>query len=182
MSALISLVRSLNERPNAKRKERMMAHRLEIAAANELEALATRTFDAPRELVWEAHTRPDLVRRWLLGPDGWTMPMCEIDLRVGGKFRYLWRHADGREMGMGGAFTEIVKPERLVHTELFDEDWTGGRTTVTQTFTERGGKTTLNMVIRYASTQARDAALATPMASGMEAGYARLDEVLRSLS
>ncbi len=158
-----------------------MAHRLEIAAANAFEAVATRTFDAPRDLVWEAHTKPDLVRRWLLGPDGWTMPVCEIDLRVGGKFRYVWRHADGREMGMGGAFTEIVKPERLAHTELFDADWTGGRTTVTQTFTERGGKTTLTMVIRYPSTQARDAALATPMASGMEAGYARLDDLLRSL-
>jgi uncharacterized protein YndB with AHSA1/START domain len=182
VSAVISLARSLNGRPNERCKESSMAHRLEIAAANAFEAVATRTFDAPRDLVWEAHTKPDLVRRWLLGPDGWTMPVCEIDLRVGGKFRYVWRHADGREMGMGGAFTEIVKPERLAHTELFDADWTGGRTTVTQTFTERGGKTTLTMVIRYPSTQARDAALATPMASGMEAGYARLDDLLRSLN
>jgi uncharacterized protein YndB with AHSA1/START domain len=182
VSALISLVRSLNGRPTEERKDETMAYRLEIAAANDLEAVATRTFDAPRELVWDAHTKPALVRRWLLGPDGWTMPVCDIDLRVGGRFRYVWRHADGREMGMGGVFTEIVKPERLAHTELFDEDWTGGRTTVTTTFTERGGRTTLNMVIRYASTQARDAALATPMASGMEAGYARLDELLRSFS
>lgn len=177
MSALISLGRSLGERHNPTAKEMKMPYRLEIAALGELEAVASRTFDAPRQLVWDCHTKPELLKRWLFGPDGWSMPECEVDLRVGGKFRYVWRHADGREMAMGGEFQEIKAPERLVHTELFDEDWTEGRTVVSNTFTERDGKTTLNMVIRYSSARARDAALATPMAEGMEAGYRRLDAI-----
>jgi uncharacterized protein YndB with AHSA1/START domain len=154
-----------------------MPHRLEIAASGELDAVAARTFDAPRQLVWDCHTKPELVKRWLFGPDGWSMPECEIDLRVGGRYRYLWRHRDGREMAMSGILRDVVEPERIVNTELFDEDWTDGETVVTTTFTERKGKTTLNMIIRYSSTKARDAALATPMAEGMEMGYARLDDI-----
>ena len=150
---------------------------LELSMPNDLEAVFTRSFNAPRELVWEAHTKPELIRRWLLGPDGWTMPVCEVDLRVGGQFRYVWRNADGREMGLRGAFREVTPPERLVHTEIFDEDWTDGETVVTQSFAERGGKTTLTLTVRYASKQARDAALNTGMMRGMEAGYARLDDM-----
>lgn len=153
---------------------------LELSMPNDLEAVFTRSFNAPRNLVWEAHTKPELVRRWLLGPDGWTMPVCEIDLRVGGKFRYVWRHSDGREMGMGGVFREIAAPERLVHSEVFDQDWTDGETLVIQTFAERAGKTTLTLTVRYATKQARDAALSTGMTTGMEAGYARLDDVLKT--
>jgi uncharacterized protein YndB with AHSA1/START domain len=154
-----------------------MPNRLEIAASGERDAVVTRTFDAPRQLLWDCHTKPDLMKRWLYGPDGWSLPECDIDLRVGGRYRYLWRHRDGREMAMGGVFRELVAPARIVHTELFDEDWTGGETTVTTTFTERAGKTTLHMIIHYASAAARDAALATPMADGMEAGYQRLDAI-----
>jgi uncharacterized protein YndB with AHSA1/START domain len=157
-----------------------MPNRLEVVAAGELDAVITRTFDAPRALVWACHTKPELVRRWLLGPDGWAMPTCEIELRVGGAFRFVWRHADGREMAVGGVFREVEAPERLVRTELFDDDWTGGETVVTQTFAERDGKTTLRMTVRYASARARDAALATPMAEGLEAGYARLDDILKT--
>ena len=154
-----------------------MPNHLEIAASGELDAVVTRTFDAPRQLLWDCHTKPDLMKRWLYGPDGWSLPECDIDLRVGGRYRYLWRHRDGREMAMGGVFREIVAPARIVHTELFDEDWTGGETTVTTTFTERAGKTTLHMIIHYSSAAARNAALATPMADGMEAGYQRLDAI-----
>ena len=154
-----------------------MPNPLEIAVSGELDAVVTRTFDAPRQLLWDCHTKPDLMKRWLYGPDGWSLPECEIDLRVGGRYRYLWRHRDGREMAMGGVFREIVAPARIVHTELFDEDWTGGETTVTTTFTERAGRTTLHMIIHYSSAAARDAALATPMADGMEAGYRRLDAI-----
>jgi uncharacterized protein YndB with AHSA1/START domain len=157
-----------------------MPNRLEVVAAGELDAVITRTFDAPRGLVWACHTKPELVRRWLLGPDGWSMPTCEIDLRVGGAFRYVWRNADGREMAVGGVFREVEALERLVHTELFDDDWTGGETVVTQTFAERDGKTTLRMTVRYSSARARDAALATPMAEGLAAGYARLDDILKT--
>jgi predicted 3-demethylubiquinone-9 3-methyltransferase (glyoxalase superfamily)/uncharacterized protein YndB with AHSA1/START domain len=152
-------------------------NRLEISMPNDLEAVFTRSFDAPRDLVWKCHTTPELVRRWLLGPSGWTMPVCEIDLRVGGRYRYVWRNADGRDMGMGGVFREVVAPERLVATELFDEDWTGGETVTTQVFSERAGKTTLTLTVRYSSKEARDAALNTGMTDGMEAGYGRLDEL-----
>lgn len=138
----------------------------------------TRVFDAPRNLVFDCHTKPELVKRWLLGPPGWTMPVCEIDLRVGGKFRYEWQNVDGRKMGMGGVYREIVSPQRLVHTELFDEDWTGGETLGTLVLTEDGGKTTLTQTVLYSSKQARDGALGTGMMDGMEAGYARLDELL----
>ena len=77
-----------------------------------------RDFDAPRRLVFDAFTKPELVQRCLLGPDGWTMPVCEIDLRAGGAYRYVWRkESTGMEMGMGGVFREVVRPEKLVATE-----------------------------------------------------------------
>jgi len=140
----------------------------------------TRVFDAPRRLVFDAMTRPELIKRWLLGPPGWTMPVCEIDLRVGGKYRYVWKHADGRSMGMGGTFTEIVRPARIVATQLFDEDWTGGETIVSTEIVEKSGKSTLTTTVRYVSREARDAALKTGMTTGMEAGYERLEELLQA--
>jgi uncharacterized protein YndB with AHSA1/START domain len=155
-----------------------MTNALQVSTPNDREILLTRSFKARRELVWEAHTRPELVRRWLLGPPGWSMPTCDIDLRIGGKYRYVWRHEDGREMGMTGVFRDIVAPERIVSTELFDEDWTGGETLVTQVFSERDGVTSLAMTIRYASKAARDGALKSGMIDGMTAGYGRLDELL----
>lgn len=155
-----------------------MPRPLAVSMPNDLEAVMTRSFDAPRTRVWECHTRPDLIRRWLLGPPGWSMPVCEVDLRVGGRYRYEWRKDDGRVMGMGGTFLEIVPPERLVTTELFDEDWTGGETVTTQVLTEQDGITTLTMTTRYSSRQARDAALKTGMTRGMEMGYERLDAML----
>jgi uncharacterized protein YndB with AHSA1/START domain len=138
----------------------------------------TRTFAAPPDLVFLAHTKPELVRRWLLGPPGWTMPVCEIDLRVDGRYRYVWRDPDGNEMGMGGVFQEIVPPERIVARELFDDDWTGGETTVTTTFSAEGDGTLLTMTVLYLSSEARAAALATGMTEGMEAGYRNLDALL----
>jgi uncharacterized protein YndB with AHSA1/START domain len=106
------------------------------------------------------------------------MPTCEIDLRVGGKYRYVWKNDDGRTMGMGGTFREIKRAERIVTTELFDEDWTDGETLATTVFTERGGKTVVSIAVRYSSKEARDGALKTGMTDGMEAGYVRLDALL----
>jgi len=154
---------------------------LTIEKPSDLEVAIIRSFDAPRELVWAAMTNPDLVRRWLLGPPGWTMPVCEIDLRVGGAYRYVWRNDEGGEMGMGGVYQEIAPPERIVDVQRFDEDWTGGETTVTVTLSERDGRTTMTTTVLYPSTEAREAALATGMTGGMEAGYARLDALLGSL-
>jgi uncharacterized protein YndB with AHSA1/START domain len=159
-----------------------MANKLEITLPSDREIVIMRSFDAPRDLVWDCHTKPALVRRWLLGPPGWEMPVCEIDLRVGGKYRYEWEDKGrGVKMGMGGTFTAVKKPEHISSKEKFDDDWTGGETDVSQVFTENGGKTTLTLTILYASKQARDGAAATGMTDGMEHGYRRLDEVLASL-
>src|SRR5881628_2069514 len=91
-----------------------------VTIPTDRQILIARDFKAPRQLVFDAFTKPELVRRWLLGPSGWSMPVCEIDLRVGGKYRYVWRNdSDGTEMGMGGVYCDIVVPERLVTTERF---------------------------------------------------------------
>jgi uncharacterized protein YndB with AHSA1/START domain len=151
---------------------------LKITTPTDNELVMTRVFDGPRGMVFDALTTPELVQRWLLGPPGWTMPVCEIDLRVGGKYRYVWQNADGRKMGMGGTFREIVRPSRIVTTELFDEDWTGGETLVTTQIVEQSGKTTLTTTVRYASREARDGAIKTGMAKGVEASYDRLEQLL----
>lgn len=151
---------------------------LQITTPTDLEVVMTRVFDAPRHLVFDAWTKPELVKQWLLGPPGWTMPVCEIDLRVGGRYRFVWRGPDGIEMGMGGVHREIVVPERVVNTQLFDQDWTGGETIGTLLLSERDGKTTLTNSVLYSSKEARDATLKTGMADGVEMGYQRLDKLL----
>jgi uncharacterized protein YndB with AHSA1/START domain len=105
------------------------------------------------------------------------MPVCEIDLRVGGKFRYVWANTDGREMGMGGTFTEVVRPERLANVEAFDDDWTGGETLGTMVLTERDGVTHMRHAVIYSSADAMKGAMQTGMTEGLEAGYQRLDEI-----
>jgi uncharacterized protein YndB with AHSA1/START domain len=154
--------------------------KLSITTPSDREIKIERDFAAPRAKVFDALTRPELVRQWLLGPAGWTMPICEIDLRPGGAFRYVWNHPDKGDMGMRGTFREIVRPERIVHTELFDMDWTGGETVATTTLRERAGRTTMTITVRYVSREARDGALQSGMDSGLEAGYARLDDVLKA--
>jgi uncharacterized protein YndB with AHSA1/START domain len=156
--------------------------RLKLVTRGDREIVMTRVFNAPRALVFDAHTKPELVRRWLLGPPGWTMPVCEIDLRVGGKYRYVWRGPDGAEMGMGGVHREIVVPERIVCTQLFDQDWTGGEALGTVVLAESGGKTTLTNVVRYSTPEARDGALKTPMEQGVAASYDSLESLLASSS
>jgi uncharacterized protein YndB with AHSA1/START domain len=155
---------------------------MKVTTRGEREIVITRVFDAPRNLVWDAHTKPELLKRWLTGPPGWTFPVCEMDLRVGGKYRWVWRGPDGTEMGMGGIHREIVPPERIVNTQLFDEDWTGGEAIGTLVFTEKDGKTTLTNTILYSSREARDAVLKTPMEQGMGAGYDRLAELLTTMA
>jgi len=142
----------------------------------------TRTFDAPRDLVFDAMTKPELLRRWLFGPTGWTMTVCEVDLRVGGKYRYEWRKDDGTEMGMGGVYREIVRPSRIVTTELFDQDWTGGEASSIAVLEEKSGTTTLTTTMLYASRESRDAVLKSGMERGVAAGYDRLDEIFASIA
>jgi len=151
---------------------------LKVTTPTDRELVMTREFNASRAMVFDALTKPDLLQRWLLGPPGWTMPVCDIDLRVGGKYRYVWRNADAREMGMGGTFTEMVRPSRLVATESYDDYWTGGETLVTTELVETRGKTTVSTTVRYATREARDAALKMGATKGLEASYVRLDELL----
>jgi len=151
---------------------------LKLTTSGERELVMTRSFDAPHQLVFDAHTKPELVRRWLLGPPGWSMPVCEIDLRVGGKFRYVWQHdRDGTKMGMGGMYREIKAPERIVNTEKFDEAWYPGEALGTLVLVEQGGKTTLTYTMRYESRAARDAVIKSNMESGVAASYDRLAEL-----
>lgn len=154
-----------------------------VAAHGDREIRGTREFDAPRDLVWEAFTRPDLIRRWLLGPDGWVMTVCEVDLRVGGAYRYVWFHEQGKQtMGMGGIFLEIDRPGRIVSTEKFEQSWYPGEMVGTLELIERDGITTISQNFRYDSRETRDMVLKTPMESGMAAGYQRLDGLLAGLA
>ena len=152
-------------------------HTIRVENAGDRELFITRAFDAPRASVFRALTTPALVKRWLLGPGGWTMPVCEIDLKPGGTFRYLWRR-DREEMGVSGTFREIVPPERIVHTEVFNDDWTGGGSLVTTRLDEVDGRTTMSMTIHYASPESRAIALASGMLEGMTVTYDRLDAML----
>jgi len=154
---------------------------LKVTTPTDREIVMTRVFDAPRSLVWDALTKPELLKRWMLGPPGWTMPVCEIDLKVGGKYRYVWCNADGTEMGMGGALREIASPQRLVVTEKFDQSWYQGEALVTNALVEQGGKTTLTLTILYESREARDTALKSEMERGVAASYDRLAELLVSM-
>ena len=143
------------------------------------EVVATRVVDAPRRLVWEAWTNPEHVRNWLLGPDGWTMPVCEIDLRPGGSWYYGWRGPDGREMEMRGVYREMTPPEQLVHTESWGGDWPQTLNTLVRT--EEDGKTTMTCMVLYPSKGPRDAALGTGVKEGWSTRYDRLDEYLRTM-
>jgi uncharacterized protein YndB with AHSA1/START domain len=155
---------------------------LKLTTQGDREIVMTRDFDAPRRLVFDAFTKPELVKQWLLGPPGWSMPICEIDLRVGGVYRYVWRRdSDGSEMGMGGVYREIVAPERLVATEKFDQQWYPGEAVGTTVLVEQNGKTTITQTVLYQSREARDAVLKSGMEKGVAASYDRLAELLSTL-
>ncbi len=159
-----------------------IAAELKVTTPSEREIAMTRGFDAPRKLVFDALTKPELIKRWLLGPDGWSMPVCEVDLKVGGKYRYVWRRdEDGTEMGVGGVFREIVPPERIVHTEKFDQAWYPGEAIVTTTLVERGSTTTLTTTMLLESREVRDGILRSGMEKGVDRSYERLAQVLTSL-
>ena len=151
---------------------------LKVTARSDREIVMTRVFEAPRNLVFDAYTKPELPKRWLGVFGGYSMPVCEVDLRVGGTYRFVWRGPDGAEMGVRGVYREVVRPERLVHTEKFDEAWYPGESLITTVLAEQGGKTTLTVTMRYESREARDAVLKSPMESGVAQSYDKLAELL----
>jgi uncharacterized protein YndB with AHSA1/START domain len=158
----------------------------QVTLPSEREVKVTRSFKASRTLVYRAYTEPQLVQRWLLGPPGWSMPVCEMDVRVGGTYRWRWRNnQDGNEFGFFGTFREVAPPSRLVHTEAYDPGTVGGgypgkEAIVTVTFTEEAGWTTVTSLIDFGSKEARDGAVATGMTDGMEQSYQLLDELLKT--
>lgn len=149
-----------------------------IRAQGDREIVMSREFDAPRELVWDAWTKPELLKRWLGVRGGWTFPVCEVDLVVGGKYRWVWRAPDGTEMGVSGEYLEVSPPERFVATEEFDDAWYEGDCVNTIELSERDGKTTVTTIMRLDSAAIRDGVLAGPMAGGVAESYDMLAEVL----
>jgi uncharacterized protein (TIGR03086 family) len=150
---------------------------LSIAMPSDREIQMTRVFDAPRHLVFEALTRPELLRRWF-GPRGWSLSVCEDDFRVGGIWRFVVRGPDGSEMGMRGVHKEIVPPARLVHTELFDDFAQAGESVVTTVLTEAAGKTTMTVTVLYPSQEVRDAVAQSGMEHGAAESYDKLAEAI----
>ncbi|MGF1632206.1 MAG: SRPBCC family protein [Kiloniellaceae bacterium] len=151
---------------------------LKVTPSGERDVLFERIFDAPREAVFDGLTQAGQVKAWM-GPHGYNLAVCDIDLRVGGAYRYVMRGPDGGEMGWGGVFREIEAPKRLVHTETFD-DWPMMESLVTSELTEKGGRTTFFATIRYATPEARDAVLASGMEHGAAESYDRLAALLAS--
>jgi uncharacterized protein YndB with AHSA1/START domain len=132
----------------------MTIEKAQVTLPSDREVKVTRSFRAARPLVYRAYTEPALVQRWLLGPPGWSMPVCEMDVRVGGRYRWRWRSdQDASEFGFAGTFREV-------------------------TFTEDSGITTVTTLIDFGSKEARDAAVATGMTDGMEQSYQLLDALL----
>ena len=152
--------------------------KLQVTTPTEREIAMIREFNAPRRMVFDALTKPDLLKRWMFGPPGWSFAVCEIDLRVGGPYRFVWSGPNGVQMGIRGIYREIVAPEKVVNTERFDEAWYPGEAIVTNSLVEESGKTTLTLSVMYESKEARDIALQSPMEQGVAMGFDRLAEIV----
>ena len=148
---------------------------LKVSLPTEREVVMTRVFDAPRRLVFDALTKPKLLRRWF-GPRGWSLVVCEADLKVGGAWRWVLRGPDGRDMGMRGVYQEITPLEWLVSTESFDDY--PGESLNTLILSEEDGKTTFTITVRYASQEIRDAVIKSGMEHGAAECYDKLAEML----
>jgi uncharacterized protein YndB with AHSA1/START domain len=165
----------------SKRRSKTMAnanraHPMMFTTPSDREIVMTGVLDAPRRLVFEAWTKPEHLPHWMLGPAGWTMPVCDIDLCPGGAWHFVWRRSDGAEMGMHGVYREIIPPERLVTTECWGGDWP--ETLNTLILSEDEGKTTITSTVLYPSKEARDAALQTGMKDGASESFDRLAKYL----
>ncbi|MGK3992162.1 SRPBCC family protein [Sorangium sp. So ce1024] len=152
----------------------------QVSTPSEQEIRMTRLFNAPRQLVFDAMTKPEHVRRWWgCLSEGYSVPVCEIDLRPGGKWRFVNRHPGG-EAAFYGEYKEITPPSRLVFTEIF-EQYPDTVTLVTSVFTEEAGKTRLTVTVRYPSLEVRDIVLSSGMAEGAGISYDRLEDLVAEL-
>src|SRR5262245_17236448 len=150
---------------------------LQVTTPTDREIMLTRVFDAPRRMVWDAFTKPELLKRWF-GPRGWSLVVCELDLRVGGGFRFVLRGPDGKDLGMRGVYRDISAPDRSVHMESFDDY--PGESQVTAIFVEKDGKTTMTATVLYPSKEVRDIVIQTGMEHGAAESYDKLAELLAS--
>jgi uncharacterized protein YndB with AHSA1/START domain len=155
----------------------MSDNKVSIEAFGEDQLVIRREFKASRDLVFQAHTECKYLKRWMFGPDGWSLDVCSIDLNVGGSYRYVWKKGD-IEMGAGGEYQEISEPDKLVCTEQFDDPWYPGIGLATLELIEKDGITTLTNTVKYESKEARDTVLQSPMEDGLEMGYMRLETLL----
>lgn len=155
-----------------------MSGKLKLTTRGDRTIVMTREFDAPRALVYEAMTTPELLKQWFRQP-GWDLVVCEIEMKVGGKYRYVWKVGD-YEMGLGGVMTEVDPPKRWAATEKFDQAWYPGEASSSIELTEKDGRTTLTQTVTYSSKEALEAVLKSPMESGVSTGYDRLEAFLAS--
>ncbi len=151
---------------------------LTMTTPSEKVVSVTRQFDAPLELVWRAFTEPELVKRWLTGPPGHTMPVCEIDLRSGGNWKYVWKMPGDVLMTAYGKYQEVTLHERIVHTETFAE-WPDNSSIVTTRFNAQQGGTLVTTLMEFDNEAIRDMVLQTGMTDGMEMSYQGLDQILK---
>ena len=150
---------------------------LQVATPTDREIVLTRVFDAPSRLLFDAFTKPELLKRWY-GARGWNLVVCDVDLRVDGTWRFVSCGPDGTEMGQGGVYRVILPPHRLVYTELFDDQSYPGESLITHEFAEHNGRTTLSSTLLYASREGRDIVLRYPMKRGVAESYGRLATLL----
>ena len=150
-----------------------------LSTPSDREVAFTRVFDAPRALVWRTWTEPEHLQKWFLGPDGWTMHICELELRPGSTYRYGWRKDDGKTMEISGEVVEVVPPEKMVTTERWGPEWPEAINTLL--LTEKDGRTTVTLTSLYPSKEVRDAAIATGMEKGVYISFDRLAGLLVEL-
>lgn len=153
-------------------------NKVKVAPKGDRSILITRAFNAPRELVFDAMSKPAMIKVWLNGPPGWSMSACKVDLRVGGKYRYVWRNQAGQDMGLSGVYKEVQRPERIMNTEVFEPAWYTGEALSTLVLAEKNGATQMAITVRYGSKKVRDEVLASPMEGGLEFSYQELDALL----
>lgn len=160
-----------------------MNNAVKVTTPTEREIVIMRDFDAARKLVWDALSKPKFLKRWLFGPPGWEMVICEEEQRAGGSFHWGWRGPNGEAMSMKGVYREVVPPSRVVRTESFEFGCApqSGEQLATLELNEHGGKTKMTISVLYPSKEARDGAIASGMDQGMAAGYDRLDGLLSEL-
>jgi uncharacterized protein YndB with AHSA1/START domain len=155
---------------------------LKVTLPSDREIRLTRAFDAPRRLVWEAITKPEHVARWW-GLRGSTLTVCEMDFRPGGAWRFVLRGPDGQDHPFKGEYREVVPPERVVSTFIYDVEGIRDHESLeTLTLDERDGKTTLSVTVLHKSKEARDGHLQSGMEFGAAQSYDRLAELLRTLA